>query len=91
MSLGKSHIVKNITTKAHISRLDSNLLLNSFLDIIKKKSSSNIVKITNFGSFNIYITPTRIGRNPKTKEEFVILKKLKLAFKTSKKIKNIFN
>ena len=60
-----------------MSKSDSKDLLESFLDFIKK-NSSNSVKILNFGTFYNHKSPKRIGRNPKTKEEFIISKREKL-------------
>ena len=36
---------------------------------MRLKISSNTVKISGFGSFYKKVTPARVGRNPKTKEE----------------------
>jgi len=91
MSIAKKDIVRNISSKAHISSITSKLLLNSFLNIIKLHSKTKLVKISNFGSFNTYITPARIGRNPKTNEEFTITARSKLSLNTSQHIKKILN
>jgi integration host factor subunit alpha len=61
------------------------------LNLLTSKSKSRIVKISNFGTFYTKNTPQRTGRNPKTKEEFVISKRLKLFFKPSNKIRSIIN
>ena len=90
MSLGKKDIAANITSKAFFSSRSSQLFLEKFLSIIKKNKSSSI-KISNFGVFCNQETPARIGRNPKTKEEFKIPLRKKLSFKASKKIKKILN
>ena len=60
MSLGKKDISKNISTKAHFSLNDSEIFLNSFLKILKEKGRTNIIKISNFGTFEKKITPQRI-------------------------------
>ena len=90
MSLGKKDIVKNISSEAFLSKSDSKELLESFLNFIKNNSSSNI-KISNFGTFYNHKAPKRIGRNPKTKEEFIISKREKLLFKASSVVKNTMN
>ena len=61
------------------------------MNIVTLKSKSRIVKISNFGTFYTKYTPQRLGRNPKTKEEFIISKRLKLFFKPSNKIRSIIN
>tara|TARA_B100002051_G_scaffold107612_1_gene102660 strand:- start:1157 stop:1429 length:273 start_codon:yes stop_codon:yes gene_type:complete len=90
LSLGKKDIVKNISSEAFLSKSDSKDLLESFLDFIKK-NSSNSVKILNFGTFYNHKSPKRIGRNPKTREEFIISKREKIVFKASSVVKNILN
>ena len=42
-----------------------------------KKSN---VKLSNFGTFSYKLTPERIGRNPKTKKEFIIKEQKNLVF-----------
>tara|TARA_X000000368_G_scaffold325766_1_gene262796 strand:+ start:10540 stop:10815 length:276 start_codon:yes stop_codon:yes gene_type:complete len=91
MSLGKKDISINISTKAHISLITSSQLLNSFLEIIKKESNNSHIKISNFGTFYYKKSPSRIGRNPRTKENFPIIERLKLTFISSNKVRNIFN
>ena len=89
MSLGKKDIIQNISSKALISTISSGLILEKFLSIIKTKSE--IIKLANFGVFYLRDTPSRIGRNPKTKEEFVIPKRKKLFFKVSNTVKSALN
>ena len=91
MSLGKKDIIINISSKAHISRVISARIVHSFFNILKQNSSFNTIKIANFGSFYKRFTPERVGRNPKTKQEFLIPKRSKLFFKTSDKERHILN
>jgi nucleoid DNA-binding protein len=90
MGLGKKDIFNNISTKTHLSSKESRKILDSFLDILKKHKSKNI-KISNFGSFTLTNTPKRIGRNPRTKEEYEIKARMKLSFKAANKIKSLLN
>jgi len=73
-----------------LNRSESKAILESLLKIIKS-NTSKIVKISNFGSFYTHQSPKRIGRNPKTKKEYVIPKRKKLVFKASNNLKNILN
>ena len=91
MSLGKKDISINISTKAHMPLSTSSEILNSFLELVKQKSKSSSIKLSNFGTFYYKSSPSRIGRNPKTKETFPISKRSKLTFKSSNSVKNIFN
>ena len=90
MGLGKKDIVNNISSKTLISSKDSSKILDTFLGILKKHKNKNI-KLANFGSFLLINTPKRIGRNPKTKEEYEIRAQKKLSFKASNKIKSLLN
>ena len=91
MSFGKKDIYNNISSKALISRDNSKEFLTNFLNLVTSKSKSRIVKISNFGTFYTKNTPQRLGRNPKTKEEFIISKRSKLFFRPSNKIRSIIN
>tara|TARA_B100000767_G_C19425990_1_gene393941 strand:- start:291 stop:566 length:276 start_codon:yes stop_codon:yes gene_type:complete len=91
MSLGKKDISKNISTKAQISSGLSSSILDTFINLIKTNSKDKIVKVSGFGSFNYKLSPKRMGRNPKTKENFVIEERLRPTFKISNKVKNILN
>jgi nucleoid DNA-binding protein len=90
LSLGKKDIVKNISSEAFLNRAESKAILESLLKIIKS-NTSKIIKISNFGSFYTHQSPKRMGRNPKTKKEYVIPKRKKLVFKASTNLKNILN
>ena len=90
MSLGKKDIINNISSGTFLSKSTSRSFLESFIRIIKK-NKSNIVKISKFGTFYIHKSPQRIGRNPKTKQEFIIPERKKLVFKPSTFIKNKIN
>jgi integration host factor subunit alpha len=91
MSLGKKDISKAISFKAHITQDCSNEFLRSFLDIIVKNSKSSVVKISNFGNFSTKHTPERVGRNPRTKQEYPIKDRSKVVFKASDHIKKTLN
>ena len=91
MSFGKKDIVSNISSKAHITKDNSIEFFRIFLELVISKSKSKVVKISNFGTFYSKNTPQRLGRNPKTKQEFVIAKRSKLFFKHSNKVRKIIN
>ncbi len=52
--------------------------------IIEGLQNDKIVKIHNFGTFKLNNKRSRIGRNPKTKEEFNISSRNVITFKASK-------
>jgi integration host factor subunit alpha len=91
MSLKKSDIAKNISSKVFISGSASKELVDSFIDIIKLKSNEQDIKVASFGTFTNKVTPQRIGRNPKTGEEHIITERVKLNFIVSNKVKDQLN
>ena len=91
MSLGKKNISKEISSKAQISYVSSRELLQSFIKILLTQSQFRPVKISKFGVFFKKITPQRVGRNPKTLENFIISERNKLIFSPSNKVKTKLN
>ena len=90
MGFGKKDIVQSISSKVHLSSKTSSLVLETFLRFIKS-NKRNQIKISKFGTYYLHNSPARIGRNPKTKEEYAIQPFKKLSFKASNKIKSILN
>jgi len=90
MGFGKKDIVKNISSKALFSSKTSSLVLEAFLSFIKENKNHKI-KISKFGTYYLHKSPTRTGRNPKTKEQYKIPASEKLAFKVSNKVRSILN
>jgi integration host factor subunit alpha len=91
MSYTKSDIAKNIANKTSISNQKAKQLLDRFIQVVVSGSKKQQVKISGFGTFIKKETPSRIGRNPKTGEEFEISKRTKLNLILSNKIKEKIN
>ena len=91
MSYIKSDIAKNIANKSSISNQPAKQLLDRFIQVVVSATKKNSVKISGFGTFVRKETPSRIGRNPKTGEEFKISKRTKLNLILSNKIKEKIN
>ena len=67
-------------------------IVNDIIDIvIEGLKFDNKVKIHNFGTFKLNKKRSRIGRNPKTKEEKTISKRNVVIFKPSKEFKEFLN
>tara|TARA_Y100001936_G_C15846741_1_gene544982 strand:+ start:172 stop:417 length:246 start_codon:yes stop_codon:yes gene_type:complete len=74
------------------SKKVSELLLEDFLSIIIKNLKKNKkIKISNFGTFSIRHKKSRLGRNPKTKEEKLIKSRNVVLFKPSNDFKSYIN
>lgn len=91
MNFSKADIVKNINKKSLVSSNDAKSILESFLLLIKDKAKTKSVKLSSFGSFSFKKTTKRLGRNPKTKDSYIIPELNKLNFKPSNKIKENIN
>ena len=90
MAVTKKDLVKNISKKLGLSQKDSLFFVNSFFKSIVDNHKLGI-NISNFGSFVYKKTPKRIGRNPKTLEEFEIKARKKLTFRPAEEIKKNIN
>ena len=67
-------------------------IVNDIIDIIiEGLQSDQKVKIHNFGTFKLNNKRSRIGRNPKTKEEFSISSRNVITFKASRILLNNIN
>ena len=91
MPYTKSDIAKNIADKTSLSNQKAKQLLDIFIQVVVSGSIKQQVKISGFGTFTRKETPSRIGRNPKTGEEFEISKRTKLNLISSNKIKEKIN
>ena len=92
INLSKKDLVNIIYMQIGFSKQITESIVNEFFSIIisnlcKKKS----VKISKFGTFLIRSKNSRIGRNPKTKEEKEISKRDVVLFKPSKEFKDLLN
>jgi integration host factor subunit alpha len=91
MSSTKSDISKNIAKKTSISNNSAKQLLDKFIQVVVSDSATQKVKISGLGTFIRKKTPARVGRNPKTGEEYKILERTKLSLILSNKIKEKIN
>lgn len=91
MSLTKNNIINYLKKNSSLSVGEASSILESFLSVIKSKSKSKSVKLSGFGTFSFKKTPKRAGRNPKTKDSYIIPELYKLNFKPSSKVKEQIN
>ena len=92
INLTKKDLVSVIYMQVGFSKqITENLVEEFFSIIISNLRKKNTVKISNFGTFLIRSKNSRIGRNPKTKEEKQISKRDVVLFKPSKEFKDLLN
>ena len=86
-NLTRDEICENIKNSYGLSKAYSNIFLNDLFElIITIINKKEILSIKNFGTFKLNTKKARIGRNPKTKEEFEIKARKTVTFKPSRKL-----
>ena len=91
MSLTKRNIAKKISIELNTPITDSLEIVDSFVNLIKANSKNNKIKINKFGTFEYKKTPQRVGRNPKTKQEYKIKSFKRFVFSSAIELKKIIN
>ena len=90
-NLKKKDIVKNISIKTGLSENYLKKIVNDLIQILSQHLKTRNLIIKNLGSFKIVFKKERIGRNPKTKEEFKISPRYIISFSPSKNLVNFIN
>ena len=91
-NISRDDIADTINKEFGFSRKDCLEIVNDIVDIIIEGLIKNqSVKIHNFGTFKLKRKSSRIGRNPKTKEEVIISDRNVIIFKASKNIITYIN
>ena len=90
-NITKIEISKILSRRTGLSSLYSKKILNDLIQIITKQVKDNNLILKNIGTFRIISKNERIGRNPKTKEEFLIKKRKSISFISSKDLTKIIN
>ena len=91
-NLTKKDLVNIIYMQVGFSKQISEHLIDEFFNLITlnlKKEKK--LKLTKFGTFFIKLKKSRIGRNPKTKEDKIISERNVVLFKPSKEFKEFIN
>ena len=88
----REDIAESLHNEFGLTKKDCILFVNDILDIIIEGLIKNgYVKIHNFGSFKIKRKKSRLGRNPKTKEDVIIDERNVITFKASKSVLSFIN
>ena len=92
INLTKKDLVNLVYMQLGFSKLISENLIEDFLKIIENNlKTEKKLKLSKFGTFSVREKKSRLGRNPKTKEEKTISKRNVLLFKPSKEFKEFVN
>jgi len=88
----RKDLSNKIYQKLGFSKNYSSLIIDNFFEtLILEILRSNKIKLSSFGTFKIINKKKRIGRNPKTKEEAVILPRKIVKFSPSVLVKQKLN
>ena len=68
----KIDLVKDLSLKTGYSQNYSKKIVDDLINIFIQNIKSGNLNLKNIGSFKLLNKKERIGRNPKTKEEFII-------------------
>tara|TARA_Y100000591_G_C21532027_1_gene544629 strand:- start:135 stop:434 length:300 start_codon:yes stop_codon:yes gene_type:complete len=92
INLTKKDLVNIVYMQIGFSKQISESLIDEFFSlIIKNLEKEKKIKISKFGTFFIRKKNSRIGRNPKTKEEKKISERNVVLFKPSKEFRKFIN
>ena len=92
INLTKKDLINQIYMQLGFSKQVSENLINDFLSsIVLNLKKEKILKLSGFGTFSIRRKKSRVGRNPKTREQKMISSRDVVLFKTSKEFKEFIN
>ena len=91
-NITRFHIADSIHNEFGLHKKDCIEFVSDIIDIIiEGLQNSGKVKIHNFGTFIVRAKKSRVGRNPKTKEEVMIGERKVISFKASKNVLKYLN
>ena len=91
-NLTKKDLVNIIYMQVGFSKQISEHLIDEFFSLITiNLKKEKRLKLTKFGTFFIRSKKSRIGRNPKTREDKIISERNVVLFKPSKEFKEFIN
>ena len=92
INLTKKDLVNMVYMQLGFSKQISENLIEDFLStIVSNIKNEKKLKLSKFGTFSIRKKKSRLGRNPKTKEEKMITERNVILFKPSKDFKDYVN
>ena len=90
-NITKIDIAKELSIKTGYSLELSKILINNLLIVLISSIKKNKLNLKNIGTFRLINKSERIGRNPITKENFVITSRKSVSFIASKKLLSVVN
>ena len=90
-NLKKIDIAKHLSISTGFSLRLSKKLIDDLIILLVKNIKSGKLNIKNLGSFKLVFKKKRVGRNPKTKEEYVISARNVVSFSPSRSVYSEIN
>ena len=92
INLTKKDLINSVYMQIGFSKnISENLIEEFFFTITKNLKIEKKIKLSKFGTFSIRSKKSRLGRNPKTKEQKTISNRDVVLFKASKEFKDLVN
>ena len=92
INLTKKDLINSVYMQIGFSKnISENLIEDLLSTIIENLKIEKKLKLSKFGTFSIRTKKSRIGRNPKTKEQKTISNRDVVLFKASKEFKDLVN
>ena len=91
INLKKKDIVKDLSKKIGFSSNYSKKIFDDLIHIILINIKTGNFNLKDIGTFKIISKKERLGRNPKTKKEYIISKRKSVTFTPSKILLNVVN
>ena len=92
VNLTKKDLINSVYMQIGFSKNISENLIDDFLvTIVQNLKKEKKLKLSKFGTFTLRSKKSRIGRNPKTKEQKTISGRDVVLFKASKEFKDLVN
>ena len=92
INLTKKDLINSVYMQIGFSKnISENLIDDFLLAILENLKSEKKLKLSKFGTFSISRKKSRIGRNPKTREQTTISNRDVVLFKASKEFKDLVN
>ncbi len=85
-NIKKEDIAKALSLKTGYSLRLSKKLIDDLIQVLIENIKSGSLSLKNIGSFKLKKKNERIGRNPKTKKEYLITSRRSVLFSLSSKI-----
>jgi integration host factor subunit alpha len=88
MAITKNDLIQMVMQNSQLKRVEAGKFVEDFFEVISKSlEGGETVKVPGFGNFILRDKKARVGRNPKTKEEYPIEARRVVSFRTSNILK----